>query len=394
MDPSSAPAPEGIATEVSLRPFAFANVTTMFILTGATASLYGPLLIRFSQKFDLSLPSAGVVLSVHFVGALCGVPLGWMAVRHFPGKIVISVTLLCLGAGGAGAALSSSWTLFLCSVFIIGLGFGGLDFTLNTLLARTALLGRAHRLSLANAGYGVGAVVGPLLIILVHPRNFPLLFAGVATVAVVLSTMNRGIVAPPLRAEINQRELSSMKSQRRPILVTFIVAYVLYVAAESSTSGWIASQLHRVGYSTSIGSLVTAGFWTGLALGRVVGGPLYKRFSDKSLVLGGLGLATVLSLSAFSNTLAPYAYPVMGLVIASVYPMGLVWYTVLCPHDSDGLAIIILCMMAGGVIGPGTESLMVSLVGIHVVPLVIALFAALNLAVFASALRFRPLVTK
>src|ERR1019366_5446321 len=113
VDPSSAPTPEGIATEVSLRAFAFANVTTMFILTGATASLYGPLLIRFSQKFDLSLPSAGVVLSVHFVGALCGVPLGWMAVRHFPGKIVISVTLLCLVAGGAGAALSSSWTLFL-----------------------------------------------------------------------------------------------------------------------------------------------------------------------------------------------------------------------------------------------------------------------------------------
>jgi hypothetical protein len=138
-----------------------------------------------------------------------------------------------------------------------------------------------------------------------------------------------------------------MKSQRRPILITFIVAYILYVAAESRSAGWIAPQLHRVGYSQSIGSLVTASFWGGLAIGRVVGGPLCRRLSDRILVLGGLGLAFVLCVGALSNSLAPYAYPLLGLVTASVYPMGLIWYTVLCPHDSDGLALLIIFMMAG-----------------------------------------------
>jgi hypothetical protein len=80
----------------------------------------------------------------------------------------------------------------------------------------------------------------------------------------------------------------------------------------------------------------------------------------------------------------------MGLSLASVYPMGLIWYTVLCPHDSDGLALIILFMMAGGVLGPGGESLMVSLVGIHVVPYVVAAFAALDVGAFSLALRFKP----
>ena len=45
-------------------------------------------------------------------------------------------------------------------------------------------------------------------------------------------------------------------------LITFIVAYVLYVAIETSSSGWMATELHGVGYSQSVGSLVTAGFWT------------------------------------------------------------------------------------------------------------------------------------
>ena len=65
-------------------------------------------------------------------------------------------------------------------------------------------------------------------------------------------------------------------------------------------------------------------------------------------------------LVALADSAAPYAYPVMGMVIASVYPMGLIWYTVLIPHDGDGLALIILCMMIGGVIGPAAQSLMVS----------------------------------
>jgi hypothetical protein len=45
-------------------------------------------------------------------------------------------------------------------------------------------------------------------------------------------------------------------------------------------------------------------------------------------------------------------------------------------------------MMVGGVIGPATQSLMVSSFGIHAMPIVLAGFAALTLATFASALRF------
>ena len=82
----------------------------------------------------------------------------------------------------------------------------------------------------------------------------------------------------------------------------------------------------------------------------------------------------------------------MGLSIALIFPMGLVWYTELCPHDSDGLALMILLMMAGGVIGPGAASLMVSHFGVRAVPFVIATFGVADVAVFASALRFKRVV--
>jgi fucose permease len=102
-------------------------------------------------------------------------------------------------------------------------------------------------------------------------------------------------------------------------------------------------------------------------------------------------LAIIVSAVTIVDPLAPYAYPLLGLIIASIFPMGLMWYTKLCPHDSDGLSLLILFMMIGGVAGPGAVSLLVSSFGIHVVPLTLATFCALDLAAFLSALRFRPL---
>jgi fucose permease len=390
LEPAPMPPPPSV-TQVAFKGFAFANMTTMMVLIGATASLYGPLLTTIAGRFHTSLAQAGIVLSVHFVGALIGVPIGWIATKRFKGSVVVAVSLVCLALGALGVALAGRWGLFVTAVFVVGVGFGALDFSLNTLLARSALHGRARRLSLANAGYGVGSVIGPLMVIVARPHNFRVLFAAVAVIAVVLSTMNRGIIAPPQTPEARQNELDTLHAQRRPILVTFIVAYVLYVATESSTSGWIASQLHGEGHAISTGSLVTGAFWLGLALGRTMGGPLYKRFSDQSLVLSGLGVAAILGVVAYSGLAAPFAYPLMGVALASVYPMGLIWYTVLCPHDSNGLALLIFCMMVGGIVGPGLESVMVSLAGVHVVPIVIASFATLDFAVFASARRFAPL---
>ena len=49
-------------------------------------------------------------------------------------------------------------------------------------------------------------------------------------------------------------------------------------------------------------------------------------------------------------------------------------------------------MMIGGVAGPGLVSLLVSHFGVRVVPFTIASYAVLDLAVFLSALRFRPVI--
>ncbi len=377
-------------TQVELTTLALTNLTGVFILVGATSSLFGPLLVTFSHHFSISLPRAGAVLSVYFVGALIGVVPGWWGLKRTTGRRVLTTSLITVAAGTLCSGLAHSWLVFLASIFLLGLGFGALDMSLNVLLSRTAVEGRAHRLSFVNAGYGLGAVICPLLLVVAHPGNFPTVFVVISGIALLLTTFNGGVHAPPLKAEVFQSQISAQKAQRWPILLSFVAAYIVYVALETSASGWISSQLQRGGYSTSVGSFVTAAFWMGMTIGRGLGGPLHRILNDHKLILGGLFLAILADLAGTSNQVALVSYPLLGLILASVFPMGLVWYTRLLPHDSDGISLILFAMMAGGVIGPGGVSLLVSHVGIHVIPYAFASFAAIDLALFASILRFKP----
>ena len=378
-------------TQVELTTLALGNLTGVFILVGATSSLFGPLLVTFSHHFHVSLPAAGEVLSDYFVGALIGVLPGWWGLKHTTGRRVLSTSLIVVATGTLVSGLVQSWSLYLASIFLLGLGFGSLDMSLNVLLSRTAAVGRAHRLSFVNAGYGLGAVICPLVVVLVHPQNFPGIFITIAAIAVLLTTFNGGVHAPPLKSEVLQSQITAAKAQRWPILISFIGAYVFYVALETSASGWMSSQLQRGGFSTATGSFVTAAFWVGMTIGRSVGGPLHRIFNDRRLILGGLSLAIVANLVGVSNHAALVSYPLLGLILASVFPMGLMWYSRLVPFDSDGVTIILFAMMAGGVIGPGGVSLLVSHFGVRVIPFAFAGLAVVDLAIFTSILRFSPI---
>ena len=158
----------------------------------------------------------------------------------------------------------------------------------------------------------------------------------------------------------------------------------------TTAAAWITPQLHRVGYSQSFGAVVTAGFWLSLAIGRFLAGPVHRHVSDQRLVIIGLAATVPLALAATVDSLAPAAYPLVGLGLALVYPMGLIWFTNLNPGDGDGLAILVLTMMAGGVIGPALTGAAVSVAGVRAVPVCVACLAAADLAVFFVARQYEP----
>lgn len=379
-----------VSVESSFTTTAFSAVCLCLMTVGGAAALFGPLLSAIARRFQVSLPTAGSALSVYFVGGMLGVGIGWYVVHHFQGRNASLTGLATMVLGGSGVFVTAHlklWTLFLLSVAFIGVGFGTLDFSLNTMLARSQEATRARRLSVANAFWGIGSILAPLVVIAVHPRNFPIIFLGVAMVSALLSPFFRGLHAPALKLETHRADKEERR-RRRPILATFIAAYVLYVGLEIASSGWITSHLHGEGYSESVGALVTAGFWVGFSLGRFTGAALHRLFSAQQLVVGGLVLAAALCLVAVNKDLALVAYPLVGLAIANVYVFGIIWYQSLVGTDNHGVSILIVATMSGGALGPGIVGWIVSLTSVRAVPFCLAGLAALTAMAFVSSRRF------
>lgn len=369
--------------EVTFRRPAFVGATVALGLVGAVVATYGPVLVGIAHHFHRSVSTAGLALSANFVGAVLGVLVAWSAVRRVSGRGVLAAGLLTLAAGLVAAALAGTFDVFIGAVALAGIGFGAVDFAVVALVSRTEPTHRARRLSVSGSGWGFGAVLGPLCIVVVHPAHYAVVLGVAGGVALCLVATTGGLAAPP-----SPRAAVAASSGGGAVRSVFLVALGAYVALETAVAGWLATQLHSAGDSAALGAGITAGFWGGLALGRLVAGRASHGSSHRRWVVVGLAVAVVALLGASDRTAAPVLYPLIGLCVASVFPLGLHWFTELAPGDHTGVALVILVDMLAGAVGSGAENLGVATWGPRCVPFVAAGFAVVCGGVFLRALRF------
>jgi len=179
---------------VLLPKTALSAVAATFLLMGVLAAAYGPLLEHLVRRFGISLPVAGEVFSAHFAGALIGVFGSMWAMERISGRLAIWVPLGCLALGCGVVALAPSWPTFLAGVFVVGLGFGGLDLGLNQLVAHSEGPRRSAMLNVLNSAYGFGSVAGPILISRLGQDHLAVLYGGAAVIAIALIPAAAGVI--------------------------------------------------------------------------------------------------------------------------------------------------------------------------------------------------------
>jgi MFS transporter, FHS family, glucose/mannose:H+ symporter len=168
-----------------------------FVLIGALQALYGPAIPAFRTRFGVSPSVAGLALSAEFTGALAGIVI-YHLMRPLAGDRRLLVTCYAVMALGASLfAISPQWPMALAASLITGFGSGGIDYGLNRLFATGFGRRSAAMLNLLNAHFGVGAVIGPVLIGAVGAARFPWLFGGVAAASLLLIPTLRGVRPDP-----------------------------------------------------------------------------------------------------------------------------------------------------------------------------------------------------
>ncbi|MFG2581616.1 MFS transporter [Streptomyces malaysiensis] len=354
-----------------------------FVLIGALQALYGPAIPAFREEFGLSPSGAGLGLSAHFVGGVTGVLLFDRLFGRLGNRQILASSYVLMAVGAAGVALAPAWPLALAAALLAGLGFGGIDYGLNQLFA----IGFGHRstamLNILNAHFGIGAILGPMLIGAVGATHYPAVFLGFAVVNLPLLLCLKGVRdrAPELASSAQATApTGALGRSLASVLGVFIALYVLHVGIEAGVGGWEPTHLETVGFGAGVAATATSVYWLMMTAGRFLVVPIALRFSAQAIITVSCVGMTVCLLLATVPGLAPYAYAGVGLFIAPIFPTGLPWLNKAAPRARRAGAVVIAASMIGGVAAGPVLGKAIEWSGIRAVPLLLCGVSALCLA--------------
>lgn len=425
--------------ETSFTRAAFAAALGALALAGAISASYGPLLRPVTDRFGVSLPVAGTLISINFAGGLAGTLGALAGFTRAPRRPIATFALGVLGLGCLSIAAARGWPTLAIGVFLTGIGFGATDFSLNQSGARSGA-GRAVRLTLLNAAFGTGAVLGPAIVGWLGLRALTVGFALAACWAWAMAAGVLGITTvPPARggpgAGAAERpgpaahdaagyadggvegaggadgdadggaeggaegaggadgDADGPRWRRagRPsrVVVLVALAFLLYVGCEASVAGWIPAHLVALGYPSRLATAVTSGFWAAMVVGRLVTVPLSRAVAASRIVLAACPLLTLALALTAVRTIAPACYVAAGFIAAPIWPIGLDWVVAKFPGYRSATSWALTAAFAGGIAGPAIVAGVVSIAGLHAVPAVLAAFAGATTLAFLAIWRER-----
>ena len=354
-----------------------------FAVLGGSQALYGPSVPGFQRAFGVDVAAAGLGLPVHATASFVGVALWGVLERwRLAAGAVLAGSAGLLAGGAAGVAVATTLPLALAAVAVVGLGFGCLMTGVNTLVARDPRPNSVGLLNALHAMFGLGAVALPVVLSVGGFRSgFVVVAAGAAAVLVPLRTARDP--APELDPRAPGGDAARPPARTR-LVASFALLYVTYVGVEAGLANWMASHLTDLRWSEAAAARWTAAFWFTFTVGRFLVAPIATRTPPGRLVRIAMGLAAVTLVVAHLDAAAPWAFVAAGLVLAPVFPTGLVWLARAVPEVRGGTAYMMMAGSLGAAALPAAVGLVAGSLGIQIVPTVLLGLAGVAVLVARS----------
>ncbi len=315
-----------------------------FLLLGAIQAAYGPAFPGLVRRFDVGLDLLGQAVALHFAGSFLTIALTGPLLVRIGYRRPLALGALVMLAAAVVVAWAPSLPWLFVGATLGGLGFGMTDVALNLLIARSFAPNAAPALNLVNAFFGVGSVATPVAIALSGGG----IVAAMGIVAVVAAVM------VPLAWSLDEPSRPSAVRGRVPWFAAagFLLMYFIYVSGEVGVGTW--ETVHLAPFIGERAAAFNASvYWAALTVGRLLAIPISARVAPATLVVSASCLAFLGAAAAHVPSLAPFAYPFVGLALAPIFPTGLAWLQRVFPSRSETIASAVL---AAATLGPVATS--------------------------------------
>ena len=335
-----------------------AILCAVFFSAGFLMAALGPMLPELSVRAGASLAAMGRLTVAIFCGSIAAQFLAGWGSDRFGRRPVLIAGLLLLAAMGGVIAMATSLRLVLAAGVVYGIGYGAFSLSGNVMTSELVPERRASAVNLVNMAFGVGAVVGPLVVSVLLERtggSLPALWMGAALLVVVAVTASvtlprRLAIAAPARAV---GAPAASPPWRDPMLFACGIFLALYVGSEMAAGTWSAVYLQQsTAMNAAKSAAATSLFWAALTLGRISAVLAGMRIASERLLTIAVwvtcGGAVLLWAGHGSAAASVAAFAVLGFGYGPIYPTGVAVLTSRFPHAAGTATSVMGVLAAGG----------------------------------------------
>ena len=376
--------------------FLLALIYLAFISLGLPDSLLGSGWPVMHAELGVSVSFMGIVSMVISGGTILSSLLSDRLTHRLGTRIVTVVSVFLTVVALFGFSISTRFWMLIAFAVPYGLGAGAIDAALNNYVA---LHYKAKHMSWLHCFWGVGTIVSPFIMgyALSHSTwNAGYRIVGLIQLAIAVLLL---VTLPVWKIHADAAETAGRRVGLRAALrikgVPFLLlGFFAYCSAETTTMQWASTYFVEVKHlPAERAATLAALFYIGITAGRFLSGFLTEKLGDRGMIRLGAGVLAcgiaALLLPVESYYLAFAAFLVIGLGCAPIYPC--IIHSTPANFGAESSGAIIGIQMASAYVGstfvPPLFGLMGKALGFSILPVYLAVFAALMLVM--TELTFR-----
>ncbi len=363
------------------------------LMVGIHSGWIGPFLPQISHAAHLPIERAGLIVSAAAAGYFISVLIAGEINQRLSAQKILVGAMAFFTAGLTGLAVAPGLAGLLFAGFLIGLANGGIDIGANALIAELNRERLASALNYLHVLFGVGALLGPLIVSVAFASRVPYWWVFGAGALVCAAIAFRLGVTPAIEVRTAPAPGDGfIPMLSHPLIWAISGVMFLYVGAEIGIGAWLFLYLRTAGaLSPLLASSGVSLYWLGLVCGRAFGGRLGHRIAlpQFTMLASALSAAALVILIAAPTAggLAASAVFLIGFGYGPVFPNMIAVGAARFPAEVGRMTSIVVAGGAlGGIVAPWIMGHAIADVSARA-SMEVALAATLAMAALALSLR-------
>jgi len=292
---------------LSNRHLLFYTLYLAYIAAGALSILPGPTLPLLAQHTGVSLDKAGWMFTALSAGFAIGVMIAGLFTKRLSPKSILMLGLVLMATNSIITPWTHLFSLLLASQFLMGIGFGFLDVSINILVSLSFRETLSQTLIGLHSSFGLGALVAPLLLSLAltvaHDPIWAYITGSLTALICTALLMRQRTPRPATFTSTGQLAQQALSPRIFGQLLLWLMAleFFFYIAVEVGFSDWIVTAVSQsAAIPLALAAPAATAFWLGLTVSRLLSSQIIKRaiLNERQLlylcIFGG-GLSVLLA---------------------------------------------------------------------------------------------------